>query len=306
MKDRIPGAQIQALRESLNETRSEFAERLKCSNEAVRKWEVGKAIPTGARRLNIQNLLKHFNVHYSPKAPSPWTARDVVELQELAGLNTVEFARKLGVSDRIVVKWRAGQMNLMPTSEARLNKLYLQLHPPAEEAKPRAVKSTLMRDPSEAASVTPEQVHMLRDRYGETTHQFAKRFGVTGSFIGGWERASQNIPDKHQEKLRAMLRKVHRAENPSEEESVPAAGAKLPEDDSPQKPRIAVASILENVQSFKDRRNKTLVDDALTYVASNMEQTKPQARKLIATFLYLVYEDVPLNVILTELTGHST
>ncbi len=305
LNDKISGSAITALRETLGETRVSFAERVGTNSESVRRWEKDEATPTGLRKENIEKLLADTVLRKELDVPDPWTPADLNALQEKLGAKDIaDFAKKLGVSDRIIVKWRAGRMNLMSSSLKTLNRAYRQAYSPKPEKKTRVKRAS----PGQAAvamaaaGFTPADVKALRERYGETTTQFGKRFKVSGSYISGWETQSERVPQKYHAKIRQMIGRVDRP--PLADASTPAPartpGAK------PDKARVAVAGIMESVQSFKDRRNKTLIDDALTHVASVQDMTKPDARKLIATFLYLVWEEVPLNLLLEELTGHKT
>jgi DNA-binding transcriptional regulator YiaG len=56
-----------------------------------------------------------------------WTGREVKALREAVRMSLMEFAEKLGVSDRIVSRWEAGgeQSSLRMVNQAALDTLEL-------------------------------------------------------------------------------------------------------------------------------------------------------------------------------------
>ncbi|MFO7900016.1 MAG: helix-turn-helix domain-containing protein [Planctomycetota bacterium] len=102
---------IAEMRAELGMSRSEFARFLGVSDATIGNWE-RKSGP-----LNLQT--RTFRVLAAardalPKAPDPFTGREVAELRTRFGMSKAQFARLLGVSDASVGNWerRPGQLNL--------------------------------------------------------------------------------------------------------------------------------------------------------------------------------------------------
>lgn len=244
MADKKLSGKILQVRTMLQESRREFGSRIGCTSEAVRKWELGETTPSNEFMPRLESCLAQYSRAFTaaPTTTNPptgvpvkWTTREINALQKKAGLNLKEFAETLGVSDRGVIRWRAGKLALLRSSITSLNALYARVHAPT--AKTRE---------------TPQKVLRL---------------------LGNAVRPTAVSPAKS---------------------------------DPDATKDTAATSIMETVQAFKDKRNATLVDDALTHVGALLGHSKPQARKLIATFLYLVYEEIPLNTLLKELTSNDT
>ena len=150
----------------------------------------------------------------------------------------------------------------------------------------------------DALELVVEEVDGIRLARAEAADQLrGQRFGVGNSQVSNWA-SSGVIADKHRKKIINLYRRA----------VAPATPAPAPKEHAaPTTPahKVAVEPLLETVQQFKERRGKALVEEALAHAAAQDGVPKHTARRMIATFLYLVYEEVPLNVILSELTGHS-
>jgi DNA-binding transcriptional regulator YiaG len=282
------GENILAIRTRFNETRAQFATRLGVSAESIRKWESGKTVPVLDKHPRLKAVLKNPAPKSVNTLPDKWTVGAVSAMQKRSGLSVPAFATVIGVSGRLLNKWYKGRMRPTAHTIEKLNRVYTEMYPDIKEA------GVTKQNSSE---LTGETIRALRERYGETSRQFGRRFNVSGAYISGWETGGQPVPQKHHEKLLRMLRKVDAPEPPvaARPKTVKTETAPLP-----------VGTLLQSVQGFKDMRDQTLVQDALKYVAQDTKLSELKVRQVIAIFLHIVNQEVPLHVILAELTGHST
>ncbi len=69
----------------------------------------GIVLPRAEKRPNVPTIRK-------------WTAREIRALREAARMSLRDFSARLGISDRMISKWEAGDVkNLRPDSQALLD-----------------------------------------------------------------------------------------------------------------------------------------------------------------------------------------
>jgi len=294
------GDVIKRLRvQTLNETPAQFSKRFGVSRRTINQWESNRKAPSDVNWELLKQLLPKMMVtnpdelrqaSTAPPPPARWGKHEVLELCRMLSVSTRGLAKELDLDPGTTSAWAAGTS--APTRHSiirQLNDAWNQVHASAK---------TPDKEP-EDTNLPPlkEMVQFLRSRYGETNQQFGQRFGVGNSQVSNWA-SSGVIADKHRKKIINLYRRA----------VAPATPAPAPKEHAaPTTPahKVAVEPLLETVQQFKERRGKALVEEALAHAAAQDGVPKHTARRMIATFLYLVYEEVPLNVILSELTGHS-
>ncbi|MGW6941373.1 SUMF1/EgtB/PvdO family nonheme iron enzyme [Streptomyces xanthophaeus] len=93
-----------------------------------------------------------------------WTGREIKALREAARMTTIEFAEKLGVSDRIVTSWETGGSDSIPrmVNQAALDTLLAKSDP---DVHGRFVGLLSINDPEPQQLIEPDDTRALSGQY---------------------------------------------------------------------------------------------------------------------------------------------
>ncbi len=125
----------------------------------------GIVLPRAEKRPNVPTIRK-------------WTAREIRALREAARMSLRDFSARLGISDRMISKWEAGDVkNLRPDSQALLD-TFLRDAPEDVHARLAAMLGT-------APPNSPNRVlRGIREERGETRAEFAEAMARVARQIG--------------------------------------------------------------------------------------------------------------------------
>ena len=116
-----------------------------------------------------------------------WTKDEIKELRTALGLSQAKFAKKLGVSRRVVAYWETGKKTPSRISEAKLEKLSQSLNCELTPPKPAPALEESLHQSKEDYAWTPEAIQNLRRILGWTQQQLATAIFTTQQIVAQWE-----------------------------------------------------------------------------------------------------------------------
>jgi len=149
-----------------------------------------------------------------------WTKDEIKELRTALGLSQAKFAKKLGVSRRVVAYWETGKKIPNRISEAKLEKLSQSLNCELTPPKPAPTLEKSLWQSSENIAWTPEAIQNLRRILGWTQQQLATALQTSQDIISQWEAGKYRPSEAHQKQLDQLATQLAKQEGFRQAEQV--------------------------------------------------------------------------------------
>ena len=181
---------IKSIREVLELSQAEFAEKLSVSRKTIVRWESGRAIPSPNQKFQLEDLEKiaiGFEVPY-------YTPDEIRRIREKRGWTQEEFAKKIGTTQREISRWESGER--IPSVEGRI-----QLASLTKKDEPASPLEGSNQRSKEDYAWTPEAIQSFRRGKGWTQAQLAQACATSQDIISQWETGKYRPRKEHQKFL---------------------------------------------------------------------------------------------------------